>query len=161
MPAGLHLYKIDTSTHEITDINYTGSDTIADADKTKLHFYNCNVSKCTETYGYVKVGSDYYKITKSGSDKIADGQNTCTEKNLGVIDTTGNNLCLGGANTPIPFNINNNEEAYHFMGNLNGNIFTGVCTDESSLKILIKSVKNALILDNLDRKYLPSPNKLN
>ena len=142
MPAGVHVFEIDNTSMEIK----LDSDTVTTPGN--LALYSCTETDCSNTKGYAKIGDSFYSI--GASPALVDEPDivlSCAGNSFGKVYATASppKLCLGNGES-IDFNVSTDDIAYHIITNASTNIFTG--TGDGTTKILIKSVKNKLILDS-------------
>ena len=142
----LHVFK------NFNEVAFTVDGTIIGLeDRKNLHAYHCKDGACTETFGYIKMGNTdgYYRLINGGdSEKVTNGQNTCTSKDYGDFDTTGSNFCLGEKAT-VPM-ITGDATTFTLIPNKKANIFSAAGSDDNN--IMLYSTKYALVLDNFNGK---------
>lgn len=125
------------------------------SEENKLAIYNCKDSACTQTYGYIFDGTDYYEVSYNGeSKKVGDydnleAPNNCSGKVGKLIKSSDKNiyLCLT-ADKSVQVNVNDDDEETYLMDNVANNIFTNA-ESITYPNIAILNAKKALIFNNV------------
>jgi len=139
---GVHVFN--TNDKSIVDI--TGSIDISSY-ITNIVLYNCNASKCVQTYGFIKVNGAFYKIVKTGSNEAVpdfSSINSCTAANLATISSESV-LCL---TNDIPVEFISSGSKNYLMSNTANNIFTEATTNNDKF-IVIQATPNAFTYNSL------------
>jgi len=148
--AGIYVFQKEAS---------STTTTIADSDLENTVIYNCDSSSCSQTYGYIKRGLDYYKIAKGGGNaKITSSLGTCTsETNIGNLITDGK-LCINGVTTDAISLASAGEKKVYLMKNIASNIFTNAASADASKYIVIIATENSFTLSSISPLTISSGN---
>jgi len=145
---GVHAIEVDATDNSIIEDELGSQGTVTT--EGNLHLYLCEENVCTETYGYVVIGTNYYTVSKEPtitSASLSDLEGSCTgEGDRGKLYKASDVLlCLDHTGSKSTQKIDaTGEPANYLMLNVANNAFTYTSSNNDKY-IVITAAPNAIV----------------
>ena len=146
---GVHAIEVDATDNSIIEDELGSQGTVTT--EGNLHLYLCEENVCTETYGYVVIGTNYYTVSKQltiTSASLSDLEGSCTgDGDRGKLYKASDALlCLDHTGSKSTQKIDaTGDPANYLMENVANNVFTYKTPAVEHEFIVIMAAPNAIV----------------
>lgn len=138
---GVHIFLISNFGSKKANLETDISGSI-----TKASIYNCDDTKCVQTFGYIKDSAKYYSIGISGNNAEVVQVEECSAHTTDgkIASTSGPKLCLGVSTVSSTF-----QSKHLLLIGAKSDITNPFTSSESAVNLAILADSNYFVLDNL------------